>query len=236
MKTKKLFFSVIVSILFIILLAACEQEQKTEFVSSDYIIPAGETEDILNIEEPCYIRSNNEAVVTARIEENGDIILTSKGRGNTTVYIGDVIGFSNSARIETGVDETGKINPQITKFDGRAVVPIIKSNVTIGGKVGEVISPAKIDLQMDNTHFNVDDDLDVSSWIINLPTGLSAKIIEIIAVDRPEYPHQIGISVSGTPQSASSEEIKITLPAANAGNSQDVYFRIRTGAKFDITD
>lgn len=236
MKTKKWLFSGIMSILFIIMLAACEQEQEPEFVSSDFIIPAGETKDILNIEEPRYILSNNTAVVTARIEENGDIIITSKGRGNTTVYIGDVIGFSNSARIETGVDETGKINAQITKFDGRAVVPVITRNVTIDGKVGEEISPKTVVLMIDNTHFKVDFDLDVSSWIVNLPTGLSAILTDIIVVDNPDYPHQIEITVSGTPLSASSEEIKITLPAANAGNSWDVYFRIRPGAKFDITD
>jgi len=214
-----------------ILFTACDDQP--QFKISEYRISADETEDILNIEEPQYILSENTLIIKA-VFDNGDIVITSVREGRTNVTIGDKIGFSNQARIQILVKKTGRIIiEEITKFDGRLLIPNIKNAVTINGSVGNEITQTRIDLQMNGTHFIVTEDIDVTSWFINIPAGLTAVIFDIFATN-PGYPNEVSIYISGTPLSASSEVIRITVPAENAGRNQDVYFNTRADAVFNV--
>ena len=229
MKKNNLFTCILFILL--ILFSACDEQPK--FIISEYRISADETGDILNIEEPQYILSENTFIITA-LFDNRDIIITSVREGRTNVIIGDKIGFSNQARIQILVENTGRIVIEnITKFDGKLLIPNIKNTVTINGTAGNEISRTRIDLQMNGTHFIVAYDMDVTSWFINLPSGLTAVIFDIFATN-PGYPNEVSINISGTPLSASYEVIRITVPAENAGRNQDVYFNTRADAVFNI--
>jgi len=229
MNKGKLVFSGIGLVLLLMMLTVCEQEPV--FESSEYRISADRTSEELNIEDPQHIHSTNEAVATARIDA-GEIIIVSVGQGGTTVYIGDSVGLSNSARIEVNVDAAGKIQTQIQKFDGSKVTVTVKENVVISGTVGSAITSKEIYLMMDGTDFiATTNGMDASSWIDNLPAGLSASISY---VQSGEHPHEVKITVSGTPQSASSESVKITIPAANSARGWDVYIGTQSKAKFEI--
>jgi hypothetical protein len=234
MENRKMAFGKIGVALFLVMFTMCGQdpEDEPEFKPSEYRIRANETAETLNIEEPRYIHSSNAAVVTARIV-SGDIIITSTGRGGTSVFVGDSAGLSNSARIDADVDAAGNIKVQIQKFDGHSVRAVIKQGVTINGSVGNEISQKQITLMMDGTDFIAEEDTDASSWIINLPPGLSAIISYVQAGD---HPHEVYITVSGTPQSAYSEALQITIPAANSARNWDVYVETRADAIFAITE
>jgi hypothetical protein len=83
------------------------------------------------------------------------------------------------------------------------------------------ITPATVKLMMDNNDFTavaVDDD--ASSWITNLPQGLSAKISYIQGGD---HIHEVNLTVSGTPQTPYTGILAITIPAVNSVQSWDVY-------------
>ena len=217
-------------VLFILFTACDEQPQ---FKISEYRISADETGDVLNIEDPQYILSENPLIIKA-VFDNGDIVITSVREGRTNVIIGDKIGFSNQARIQILVENTGRIIIEvITKFDGKLLIPNIKNAVTINGVTGNEIPQTRIDLQMNGTHFIVTYDMDVTSWFINIPVGLTAVIFDIFATN-PGYPNEVSIYISGTPLSASSEVIRITVPAENAGRNQDVYFNTRSDAVFNV--
>jgi hypothetical protein len=202
------------------------------FESFEYRIFAVETKDKLNIENPQYIHTHDPTVVDALINVSGDIVITSLKQGNTTVYVGDTGGLSNSARIHLSVDSSGKfIEINIHEFDSRSVKAIIKQSVNITGTSGSNIIPKEIILMMDNTHFIVDEDMDVSSWITNLPPGLNA-IISFI--QGGPHPHEVYIEVSGIPSVLSSDIIKIIIPGVNAGSGWDVFVENNPNAKFNI--
>jgi len=222
--------------LFILSLIICTCDDFSEiFETSEYRILSGKTLEILNIDNPRYVFSENKDVAVIQIE-NGDIVITSTGKGRTNVYIGDIVGLSNQARIMFYVEGTGKIViEEITVFNGKAVNPNIKYAVTVNGIVGNEITQTRVDLQMNGTHFIVTLDMDVTSWFTNLPAGLSAQIFEIFAFDPSNGPNEVYINISGTPLSASSEEIKITVPGANSGRTWEVYFNTRADARFNIT-
>jgi len=234
MKKNNFLFSVIALILLII--SACDDQSPQEiFNASEYRIKYEETLEILNIENPQHVHSVNIGVVIVKIE-NGDIIITSVGEGRTDVYIGDSIGLSNQARINISVDGTGRIIVEtIMKYDGRAVNPNIKYAVTINGSVGSEITQTRIDLQMNGTHFIVTEDMDVTSWFINLPSGLSARIFDIFASNPERGPNEVYILIFGIPLSTSSDIIKIIVPRINAGRNWDVYFNTRYDAIYNIT-
>jgi len=239
MENRKMVLGVIGAVLVMVMFTMCEQwsadedepEFKSEFKSSEYIISAGETAQVLNIEEPQYVHSSNNAVVMARIESGG-IVISSAGRGRASVYVGDRAGLSNSAQVDVDVDSGGNINTQFRKFDGNYVRAVVKQGVVINGSAGGAIANRRIMLMMDGTHFIAEEGMDASSWI-NLPPGLSASISHVQAGD---YPHEVYIAVSGTPQSASCETLKITIPAANSGRSWDVYVESRNDVRFDVTE
>jgi len=233
MKRKKVLFFGIVLVVLSILIFACDEQQE-KFETSEYRIMSGESVEILNIENPQYVYSENNKIAVVRIE-NDDIIIASTGKGRTNVYIGDKIGFSNNARIMLYVEGTGRINiEEITRFDGKAVNPNIKYAVTVNGTAGIEITQTRIDLQMNGTHFIVIQDMDVTSWFVNLPAGLSAKIFDIFASDPSVGPNEVSIYIYGTPLADSSEEIQIILPGANSGRLWDVYFNARSDARFNI--
>ena len=233
MRNRKMAFGAISAALFLLMFTMCEQEPTDgpDFKSSEYIISAEETVQILNIDDPQHVHSSNNAVVTVKIEAS-DIIIVSAGQGRAQVFVGDGAGLSNSARIDAEVDAAGNIKTQIQKFDGNSVRAVVKQGVVISGSAGNPIPQRQIRLMMDGTHFIATEDMDASSWI-NLPAGLSASISYVQAGDRP---HEVYIAVSGTPLSASSETLKVTIPAANSGRSWDVFVESRDDTKFDIAD
>jgi len=215
-----------------LMLAVCGIDPEPEFVSSEYIIPADEAQKKLNIEQPAHIRSHNEAVATARIDSGG-IVIASTGRGGTVVYVGDSGGFCNSAQIEVDVDTAGGINVRIRQFEGGRVRAVVKRDIAIQGTAGSAISPAVVNLMMDNNDFAaVTTGMDASSWIRNLPAGLSA---DISYVQDGTHPHEVNLTVSGTPQSEYSGALEITIPAENSARGEEVFVETRSGARFNIT-
>jgi hypothetical protein len=229
MKNRKMAVSGTIMILFVfLLLTVCEP-----FESSEYRIPADQTLEILNIDDPQYIHSSKTSVAKARIESGG-IIISSVGHGGTVVFVSDSSGLSNSALIITDVANNGKITVKIRRFDeSTRIRAVVKENVSIEGVVGNAISPSLVYLLMDNTHFIADYDMDASSWITNLPLGLSGIITY---VQGGEFPHEVKITVSGTPQSAYSSPLAITIPKENTPTGWEIYVETRTGAQFAITD
>jgi len=227
----------LVFLIAVLFVSACDNNSHPEvFEMSEYIIVSEETLDTLNIEYPEYVHSDNKNIADITIRKD-DIIITSTGKGRTNVYIGDKIGLCNCAVIIIYVDGNGNINVEdINRYDGKAVNPNIKYAVTINGIVGNEIAQTRIDLQMDGTHFIVTENMDVTSWFINLPTGLKAKIFEIFATDPIRGPNEVYIQITGTPLSLSSEEIKITVPGANVGRNWDVYFNTRSDARYNIIE
>ena len=229
MKTMKItFFQIIIILSFLLILSACD-----EFISSEYRISSEQTLELLNVKEPKLINSSNKSVATAMIESGG-IVITSVAQGYTEVFVSDSpAGLSNSARIQVNVDDTGKIRVKIYPFDESNQIKVIfKQNVTIEGTVGIDISPSVIYLMLDGTHFIADEDMDASSWITNLPSGLSAVISY---VQDAEFPHEVKITVSGIPQASCSELITITIPKDNTPTGWDIYVESRSGAQFDIS-
>ena len=217
----------------LLLWASCDEQPL--FVPAEFRISAEDTEGVLNL-IPQFILSDNTSVAIADIN-NGNIVITSAGEGRTTVRFGDKIGFSNQASIRLFVDETGKIKiEEIKEFDGRAVNPNIKYAVTINGVTNSEILKKRIDLQMNGTHFIVTEDMDVTSWFVNLPKGLTAEIFETFASNPERGPNEVYIYISGIPQSVSSDVIRIIVPGINTGRGWDVYFSIRSDALFDITN
>ncbi|MCL2442502.1 MAG: hypothetical protein FWD13_03455 [Treponema sp.] len=223
----------IILVVFLLLFSACDT--LWQFTASEYEILIEDSLEILNIENPMYVHSDNINIATVVIEDDR-ILITSVGFGGVTISIGDRIGLSNRARIFAFVDEKGKINiEEITKFDGRAVNPNIKNAITINGNVGTEITPVRIDLQMNGTHFVVTEEMDVISWFINIPSGLSAVVFDVFATN-PGFPNEVYILISGTPLAVNSDIIKITVPGENAGRTWDVYFNTRDDARFNITE
>jgi len=217
-------------------ITVCDEQELEIFKASEFRITSDETLDILNIEYPQYVYTANKDIIDI-ILQNGDIILTSVSKGRTEVYIGDSIGLSNRARIIIYVDGTGKINIEgINKYDGKGVNANIKYAVTVNGIIGNEIAQTRIDLQMNGTHFIVTNNMDVTSWFKNIPSGLTAKIFEMFASDPAIGPNEVYIQFSGVPLSASSEEIIIVVPGSNAGRNWDVYFNTRSDARYNIIE
>jgi hypothetical protein len=233
-KVNSRFASIIIAVLMPIMFTVCDSESAPapQFTSSEYTIASVEVQEKLNL-EPHYIYSSDEAVVTGEIKSSG-IVIISKGQGKATVTIGDAAGLCNSARIELEVEASGTIKPDIFKFEGNPVKAIIKEDIRISGKVHNEITPATVKLMMDNNDFTaVAVDNDVSSWITNLPQGLSAKISYIQA---GEYIHEVNLTVSGEPQTPYTGILTITIPAVNSAQNWDVYVTTREEAKFEIVE
>ena len=224
-------------IILTLLFSSCEQEQEYEheqFITSEYKIISDTFFDVLNIENPQYIKSENITVAIVEFD-NKDIIITSIGQGKTDILIGDKIGLSNQARISIFIDTTGQIIIEnVDKFDGRAVTPNIKNAVKISGITESEITQTRIDLQMNGTHFIVDYDMDVTSWFTNIPSGLSAHVFDMFASNPERGPNEVYIIISGTPKTKSTEVINITVPSVNTGRGWDVHFNTRENAVFNI--
>lgn len=236
MKKKKIAAIGIAVIFLMPVFISCGQgpnDDNPVFAPSEYRIPASETLERLNIADPKHIYSQDENVATAKIE-TGDIIITSVEQGGTSVLVGDYAGLCNSAQISIDVDATGKIVAQISRFDeGKRVEVIIKQDVLIAGTVGIAISQKVIGLQMNGNHFIAINGTDVSAWIQNFPQGLTAAISY---VQSGEYPHELDITISGTPQSACTDALHITIPSIHNPTPWDVHAETRSGAKFDILE
>lgn len=225
--------SMLSALLLALLLAACQQapDPVPAFESAEYIIPAAEAAEKLDI-EPRYVHSEDNRVVEAKLDE-GNIVITSKGAGHTAVLAGDAAGLSNSARIEITVNPSGAITPVIRPFTGAKVRAVVKGAVRIEGTVGTPVEPALIRLMMDNSDFTgVEVGADASAWITNLPPGLRA---EITNVQSGEHPHEVDLTLSGSPQSESSAPLAIAIPAENSANGWAVYAESRDDACFAIT-
>jgi hypothetical protein len=222
---------ILILVLILLAFVGCSFENETEFVSTKYIIQAEDVQDQLNI-EPVYIYSSDESVAIGEIDEEGNIVITSKKMGWASIIVADFVGGSNSARIEVNVEGDGKIIANISKFFGQKVVAVVKEKITITGRVDAEIPQADIRLMMDNNDFIVVAiNKDVSSWITNLPRGLAAKISYL---GSGEHLHEITITVSGIPKTAYTGTITITIPRESSASTWEVFVASDPDVKFEI--
>jgi hypothetical protein len=131
------------------------------------------------------------------------------------------------------VDAAGKITAQITKFEGNLVVAIIKEAVNITGTAGNEIVSKEVRIMLDNNDFtgiNVNDD--VSSWIRNLPQGLSVKISN---AGSGGHVHEITFTISGIPHAAYTGILGITIPAEYTAMGTAVNVTPNEHAKIEIS-
>jgi hypothetical protein len=130
------------------------------------------------------------------------------------------------------VDSHGAITARITKFEGQLVTALIRGSVTVQGTAGSEITSANIRIMMDNNDFSsLQTGSAVNSWIKNLPGGLNASVSSIAA---GEHPHEITITLSGTPGKAYSGRMEITIPAEHTAMKVPVNVTPRDDAQFAI--
>jgi hypothetical protein len=222
-----------------ILLVACmvfmgcrqEPEPEPEFTASEFTIAAGNVVSELGI-TPVRVSSSDEDVAVAEIIAGG-LTITSKKQGTALVSVSDFSSVSNAAIIEVTVDATGKITAKISKFEGDPAVAVIKEPVSVTGIVGTAITSKDVKLMLDNNDFiEISENDDVSSWITNLPQGLSVKISN---AGSGEHVHEITITISGIPQAAYTGILAITIPAEHTAIGTAVNVTPNENAKFAIS-
>jgi hypothetical protein len=206
-------------------------EPEPEFTASEFTISAENAVSELGI-TPVHVSSSDEAVVVAELVEGG-VTITSTGKGTALVSVSDFRSESNAANIDVTVDATGNIIANINKFEGNLVVAIIKEPVSVAGTVGNEIIPKDVRLMLDNNDFiEIIENDDVSSWVSNLPQGLSVKISN---AGSGQHVHEITITISGTPLAAYKGILAITIPAEHTGIEMAVNVDPNEYAQFEIS-
>ena len=110
--------------------------------------------------------------------------------------------------------------------------PIAKVTGSVSGKKGTALTGTNtITINLTNdTFLAIAADTDVSSWITNLPAGLTATVSAVTAGDTAAT-----ITITGTPTAASSDDIAMTIPADVLAKGKAVKATAGTNAKFAIT-
>ncbi len=144
---------------------------------------------------------------------------TVKGKGILDITIpGDML--------ESGMDLKVMPNPNAKFNIGCADATL--DNVTITSEIGDEIYSEKINVNLENVKVTgVGYMADVSSWVTNLPDGLSATFFE-------NNGSQIVIDISGTPTAEKKESIKITIPADKLTSGEALTVTENADAKFNI--
>ncbi|MDR1126824.1 MAG: hypothetical protein LBL06_01725 [Treponema sp.] len=208
-------------------------EKEPQFVAEEFVVQSADFAEKFGTAQflpPLLVESSDEAVVKAELRDDA-LVITSVGQGSATVMISDWRSKSNAARIEAQVSETGGITTMIHPFVGEIRKAVVKEAVTIGGKIGVAIAPRSVRLMMDGTDFIEIDEAAASTWINNLPAGLTAGFEYI---QSGEHSHEVTLLVSGTPTAASAEPLSITIPAENTSVNLPVNVDPRSDVKFAI--
>ena len=107
----------------------------------------------------------------------------------------------------------------------------VKNDVTISGTKNIPIDTKEITITLANEKFNaIDVDTDVSSWITNLPNGLTAKIKTAVVNEATEAV----IKIEGTPTEEKNAKLEITIPADKLKGSSPVTVTSKEGCKFAV--
>jgi hypothetical protein len=180
------------------------------FISTEYKILSANVTAVLNLSDVGFVYSEDETVATAALV-SGDVVVTSQGKGQAQIYVSDSISKSNAARIDVEVDAAGTITPDITMFDDtNSVWAKVNDPVTITGTVNTPIASSYVAIMLENDSFSpVSAGTDASSWITNLPNGLTAALTYTVG---DNHPHNVTLTISGTPATASTAILAITIP------------------------
>ncbi|MDR1216725.1 MAG: hypothetical protein LBK25_08585 [Treponema sp.] len=213
--------------------AAGGNEEEPQFVAEEFVVQSADFAEKFGTAQfltPLAVESSDQAVVKAELTDDA-LVITSVGQGSATVMISDWRCKDNAVRIDAQVSATGGITTVIYPFDGNLRKATVKEAVTIGGQIGVAITPRSVKLMMDGTDFIDIDEAAVSTWINNLPAGLTA---EVDYIQSGEHIHEVTLLVSGTPTAASAEPLSITIPAENTPINVPVNVDPKPDAKFAI--
>jgi hypothetical protein len=109
------------------------------------------------------------------------------------------------------------------------------ADVTIAGESGTALAAAVdvvITIGNDSIGTAIAAGADLSGWITNLPTGLTAVAKEAVAVGGTE----VTITVNGTPSTPLSAPLTIVIPAASlSASTENLPVTQNANAKFEIT-
>lgn len=107
------------------------------------------------------------------------------------------------------------------------------SNVSITGVTGAAITPKEFNITMsvDTIKNSIAQNTDLSSWITNLPTGLTVRAKNNVNIGATV----INLEVSGTPSTVLSDLVKITIPASALKNNTTVVASQNPSAFFGIS-
>jgi hypothetical protein len=213
-----------------------EQFVEDEFIGEEFIVQSADFVEkfgTVKFLSPLQVESSDEAVATVALKEDA-LIVTSRKQGSATITISDWRCKSNAARIEVRVSETGGITTEVHAFNGNLIKAVVKEAVTIAGQVGEEAAPRDVKLMMDGVDFvGIAAGDDVSTWINNLPAGLTA---EVGYVQAGEHIHEVTFTVSGTPTAASAEPLSITISSGNVASNVSVNVDPRPDTKFVVSE
>jgi hypothetical protein len=103
--------------------------------------------------------------------------------------------------------------------------------IVIGGSVGSVITPKTITVKFDHAalSFAIPVGTNLSDWITNLPTGLSA-----ITSGAEKDATEIKLTISGTPQAAIDQPVYVKVPAEFLHRALDLVVRPNDDLRFEI--
>jgi hypothetical protein len=103
--------------------------------------------------------------------------------------------------------------------------------IVIGGSVGSVITPKTITIKFDHAalSFAIPLGTDLSNWITNLPTGLSA-----LTSGAEKDATEIKLTISGTPEAAIDQPVYVKVPAEFLHRALDLVVRPNDDLRFEI--
>ncbi|MDR2617509.1 MAG: hypothetical protein LBC62_01450, partial [Treponema sp.] len=103
--------------------------------------------------------------------------------------------------------------------------------IVIGGSVGSIITPKTITIKFDHATLSlaIPVGTDLSDWITNLPTGLSA-----LTSGAEKCAEEIQLTISGIPQAAIDQPVYVKVPAEFLHRALDLVVRPNDDLRFEI--
>jgi hypothetical protein len=104
------------------------------------------------------------------------------------------------------------------------------TDVTVTGTANAALTAVNVTVTLRGDTFTAIAADTAVTWITNLPVGLTAKITPAVAANAATAT----IAISGTPTAASTDALKVTIPAASLVGGADITAAANLNAKFEI--
>ncbi|WP_032077215.1 hypothetical protein, partial [Clostridium drakei] len=114
----------------------------------------------------------------------------------------------------------------------KAIPTAIAEDITVDGTKNSAITSRDVLITLINDKLSQDinENTDLSSWITNLPSGLTAKAKTTALAEATA----VTLTIAGTPTATSSAPMAITIPAASLKSDLRLTVATNTNAKFAV--